>query len=112
MNGNQANIDNWDDFLGKWFKVDRVKDWSLPAVVTNVKGEIDEDEEVNLILDIQYDGKKLKFQPNKTNIGIIKEAGLPSPRALITKKIYFKEVMNFNPQIRKKVPSLEIKNIE
>lgn len=112
MNETQPNIDNWEDFLGKWLKADHVKTWPAVIVVMNIKAEFDDQDEANIILDIVYNKKKLKFQLNKTNIGIIKEEGLPSPRALIGKKITLKKVMNFNPQIRKKVPSLEIEKIE
>lgn len=112
MENRPANLDNWDDFLGKWLKAERVKTWPAVIVVTNIKGEFDADDEVSLILDIQYDQKKLKFQLNKTNIQIIRDAKLSSPRAIIGKKITLKQVMNFNPQIGKKVPSLEIEKIE
>lgn len=112
MNGTQPDLENWDDFLGNWFKADHVKTWPAVAVVMNVKADFDEEDNGNLILNIVYNRKKLKFQLNKTNIGIIKDLKIPSPRALIGKKITFKQVMNFNPQIRKKVPSLEIEKIE
>ncbi len=112
MNGTQPNIDSWEDFLGKWFKAEHVKTWPAVIVVTNIKGEFTEDDDTILVLDIQYNQKKLKFQLNKTNIGIIREAKLSSPRAIIGKKITLKQVMNYNPQIKKKVPSLEIEKIE
>jgi len=92
--------------------VDHIKTWPAVIVPVNVTADFDEEDNANLILDIQYEQKKLKFQLNKTNIGIIKELGIASPRALIGKKITLKKVMNFNPQIRKKVPSLEIEKIE
>jgi len=112
MNATQPNLENWDDFLGSWFKNDHVKSWPAETVVMNVKAEYDAEDNANLILELSYLGKKYKFQPNKTNIGIIREAGLASPKDLENKKLTFKSVMNFNPQLKKKVPSLEIDSIK
>ena len=112
MNQTEPDLNNWNDFHGKFFKVDHVKSWPAIAVPTIVNGNFDEELEAQLTYEIQYDGKKLKWNPNKTNIGIIKAAGIPSPKALLGKKLYFKQVMNFNPQLKKKVPALELEKIE
>ena len=112
MNETQPDLENWDDFLGSWFKAEFVKTWPAVTVFMGVKGQFDAEDNAHLIYDIEYSGKKLKWEPNKTNIQILKEAGLTSPKALIGKKVYFKKVMNFNPQIKKKVPSFEVERIE
>ena len=112
MNQTEPDLNNWDDFHGKYLKVDHVKSWPAIVVPTIVHGEFDEEGGASLIYEVQYEGKKLKWQPNKTNIDIIKAARIPSPKALLGKKLYFKEVKNYNPQLKKKVPALEIDKIE
>ena len=108
----QPDLSNWNDFLGKFFKVDHVKTWPAVVIATGLTGSIDDEGEAHVVYDVEYNTRKLKFEPNKTNIGIIRNAGIVSPRALIGKKITFRQVMNFNPQIKKKVPSLEIDKVE
>ena len=111
-NGTEPSLENWDDFLGKFLKHEHVKSWPAVFVVTAVKGSYNGDEKAHVIYSGEYLMKKKDWEPNKTNIDIIRGAGITSPRQLIGKKIYFKEVMNFNPNLKKKVPSLEIEKIE
>lgn len=111
-NGTQPDTNSFDDFLGNWLKAEHIKNWPALIVVVNIKAEFNENDEANLILDVNYLTKKFKFQLNKTNINIVKDAGIKSPKDLVGKKITLKQVMNFNPQIKKKVPSLEIEKIE
>ena len=105
-------MNNWDDFLGKWLKAEMVKTWPALFIPIKVSGSIDDEDNAQLIYTGEFQGKKKDWQPNKTNIDLMREYGIVSPTALIGKKIYFKKVMNFNPQIKKKVPSLEIEKIE
>lgn len=112
MNGTQPNLEDWEDFLGNWFKAEFVKAWPAVTVFTSVTGTFDDRDNAHLIYDLQYAGKKLTWEPNKTNIQIIRDAGILSPKGLIGKKVSFKKVMNFNPQLKKKVPSVEIEKIE
>ena len=112
MNGTQPDLENWEDFLGKFLKAEHIKEWPALFIPISVKGTFDADETAHVIYTGEYAGKKKDWEPNKTNIQIIRDAGIASPRALIGKKIYLKQVMNFNPQLRKKVPSLEIDKIE
>ena len=112
MNETQANTDNWDDFLGKFIKVDMVKTWPALFIPISVKGTIDDDDNAHIVYTGEFQGKKKVWEPNKTNIDIIRQAGIKSPKAMIGKKFYLKQVMNFNPQLKKKVPSFEIEKIE
>ena len=112
MTDTQPEMDNWDDFLGKFLKVDMVKTWPALFIPISVKGSIDDEDNATIVYTGEFQGKKKLWQPNKTNIDIMRAAGILSPKALIGKKVYFKQVMNFNPQLKKKVPSLEIERIE
>ena len=112
QNETQPEMDNWDDFLGKFLKVDMVKQWPALFIPISVKGNIDDEDNATIVYTGEFSGKKKLFQPNKTNIDIMRNALIKSPKDLIGKKVYFKQVMNFNPQLKKKVPSLEIDRIE
>lgn len=112
MNGISPNLENWEDFLGKFLKVEMIKTWPGLFIPISVRGTFDAEENAHVIYTGEYDKKKKDWEPNKTNIQIIRDAGITSPRLLIGKKIYFKQVMNFNPSLKKKVPSLEIERIE
>jgi len=111
-NDMQPNLDEWDDFLGKFVKAEMVKTWPALFIPISVRGNFDDDDNAHVIYTGEFLGKKKDWEPNKTNIEILRTAGLLSPRALIGKKVYFKKVMNFNPSIKKKVPSLEIEKVE
>lgn len=89
-----------------------IKTWPALFVPISVKANFDDEENAHLIYTGDIDGKKKAWEPNKTNQQIIQAANLTSPKALIGKKVYLKSVMNFNPQLKKKVPALEIERIE
>ena len=89
-----------------------VKTWPALFIPLTVKGTFDSEDNAHLVYTGDFQHKKKDWEPNVTNKQIMKDAGITSPRALIGKKIYFKQVMNFNPQLKKKVPSLEIEKIE
>jgi hypothetical protein len=106
------NLDSWEDFSGKWLKAEMVKEWPALFIPVSVRGNFDADDEAHIVFTGAFQGKNKDWEPNNTNKDILKTLGLVSPRALIGKKVYFKKVMNFNPTIKKKVPSLEIEKIE
>ena len=89
-----------------------IKTWPALFVPISVKGTADGENDVHLVYTGEVQGKKKDWEPNVTNKDIIRKAVPGSPKALIGKKIYFKEVQNFNPQLKKRVPSLEIEKIE
>lgn len=111
-NETKLDLNSWDDFVGKFIKAEVIKIWPALFVPTSVSGEFDDDGNANLIYIGDFQGKKKFWQPNKTNIDIIKKSGIPSPSALLGKKVYFKRVMNFNPQLKQKVPSVEVEKVE
>ncbi|GAH55030.1 unnamed protein product, partial [marine sediment metagenome] len=65
-----------------------------------------------IVFDVEYLARKYKWEPNQTNKVFIEKSGISSPKAVVGKKLFFKQVENFNPQLGKKVPSLEIDKIE
>lgn len=108
----QPGLENWDDFRGKWFRADFVKTYPAVVVFTTVKGEFDSEGDAHLIYELQFDGKKLKWEPNKTNIEIMKKLEIISPRAIIGKKVTFVKIKVRNPQTKQMVDSLIIDKIE
>jgi len=111
-NEEKPNVENWDDFLGKWLKAEMVKTWPALFIPMSVKGTFDDDDNAHIVFTGEFEHKKKEWEPNKTNIDILRNLGLKSPKGLLGRKVYFKQVMNFNPQIKKKVPSLEIERVE
>ena len=111
-NGNQPGLDSWIDYKGNYLKVEHIKTFPAIVVVTKVSSYFDDKEKARIVFDIEYLARKYKWEPNQTNIQIIEKSGIASPNAVIGKKLIFKQVENFNPQLRKKVPSLEIEKIE
>ena len=111
-NGTQPNTENWEDFLGKFLKAEMVKTWPALFIPVSVKASFDEDDNAHIVYTGEFQGKKKDWEPNKTNIEILRSFGLTSPKALVGKKVYFKQVMNFNPILKKRVPSLEIEKVE
>jgi len=111
-NEHEPNLDSWDDFMGKWLKAEMVKTWPALFIPISVKGTFDANDDAHIVYTGEFQHKKKDWEPNNTNKDILKNLNLQSPKALIGKKVYFKKVMNFNPTIKKKVPSLEIERIE
>ena len=93
-------------------KAEMIKKFPALFIPISLKTYYDDDEKARLTYTGEIEGKKKDFEPNKTNIEIIRNSGIKSPSELIGKKIWFKSVMNFNPQLKKKVPSIEIDKIE
>lgn len=113
MVNEQPNLDSWEDFSGKFIKIEFITKWPALFIPISVRTEIDEENEsFRLIYTGEIQGRKKDWQPNKTNQQIMQQNGISSPKNLIGKKVWFKQVMNFNPQLKKKVPALEIEKIE
>lgn len=107
--GNE-NLDNWDDFISgdflKAINVDSDKD----AFIV-VKMEFDRESE-RLRATVERNGKSYLFDVNKTNAVFLKEAGIPNPKELVGKKLYFKKALVRNPQTNKEVEGLRISKVE
>lgn len=111
-NNEQPNLESWDDFSGKFVKAEFIKTWPALFIPISVRANFDDEENPHIIYTGEIEKKKKDWEPNNTNKEILRSLGLPSPKALIGKKVYFKKVMNFNPTIKKRVPSIEIDRIE
>lgn len=106
------NQETWEDFQGKFIKAEMIKKFPALFIPTSLKTYYDDEENARLTYTGEIEGKKKDFEPNKTNIEIIRNSGITSPSKLLGRKVFFKSVMNFNPQLKKKVPSIEIERIE
>ena len=112
MTDNKPNLDTWGDFLGQFLKADMVTDVTIPFIPVSVDSLYDDEEKARIIYTGEYDNKKKQWEPNKTNIDILRNMGLTSPSGLIGKKVFFRKTTNFNPQLKKKVPALEVERVE
>lgn len=112
MTEKEPNLDSFEDFSGKFIKAEFIKVWPALFVPTAVRSYYDTEEKPHVQYTGEIEGKMKNWEPNKINMQIIRDAGIPSPVALIGRKVYFKQVMNMNPMSHKRVPSLEIEKIE
>jgi len=113
MEGNdQPRLDQWTDFAGNYLKADMIDIFPVLLICNKVDGYFDDDGEAHLILELPYKGKKWKFECNKTNQRVIKEAGIKSPQDLYLKKLTFNKIKVRNPSTKQMVDSLSIVKVE
>ncbi len=112
-NGQEADLDAWDEFLaGNFLKADLVvgEDEAFPVIKSEVTIS---DEEPRVRLHLKKEGldKLLKFDLNKTNAKFIKDEGIP-PTKLTGLILYFTKVKARDPKKNIEVDSLRIRKIE
>lgn len=105
------NLDSWDKFSGSFLKADMIKSENDFLICINVQ-EINDDGEAKVRLILEKEQNEFNFDLNKTNIQILKDLKIKSPKEILGKKIYFRIVQARNPQLNKEVPSLRISKIE
>ena len=111
MEERTPSLENWNDFLGKYFKAEMVKSWPASVVVNKVSARYNEDDVAQLTLEVVYDEKKYLYEPNVTNTKIIKSFCPQAPLRVHGKKFYFSKVKARNPKTGLSVDSLEIEKI-
>jgi len=111
-NESQISLDNWDDFRGKYFKVENAKTWPCIVVVTKVDSRLNEEDRAQLILEVEYMTKKFLFEPNIGNTGMIRNACPKNPKEIVGKKIVFEKINVRNPRTQQMVDSLHISKVE
>ena len=108
----QPNLDSWDDFAGEWIKGDLVTEEKPVFVVTGINAEIDDVHgKLRLIADVEYHGRKWKWDINRTNQAFIRSKKL-TPKKIIGKKLTLGKTQARNPKTSQIVDSLLITNIE
>lgn len=108
----QPDLETWKDFLGNWLKAEMVKVYPAKVLVVGVKGNVDTDGGVHLVYDVQYDGKKLFWEPNITTSAIIRKQFPKGPKEIVNKTLVFEKTLRYNPQIKKDVDALALTKIE
>jgi hypothetical protein len=108
----EKDIESWDDFIsGDFLKpvnVDSDKD-AFVCVAVNI--ETMEDRSVPR-LTLERNAKEFAFDLNKTNSVFLKNSGIPNPKALVGKKLYFKKALVRNPKTNLEVEGLRISKVE
>lgn len=107
----QPRLDTWDDFAGDFIKAEYIKTFPFSCAILGVTSEV-EDGRNKLIVEIEYSARKWKWDLNKTNQNFIRSSGIPSPKALIGKKITVDKIKVRNPTTGSMVDSLIITKIE
>ena len=108
----KPKTDDWSDFGGQYIKADVIVNWPAIYVPTSLETAFDAEGKAILTYTGELEGKKKLWQPNKTNIDLLKANNIKAPSAAIGHKIFFKKVMNRNPATKQLVPGLEIEKIE
>lgn len=106
----QPDLSSWDDFAGEWLKADDIKKFPVSFVCLGVDAFI-QDGKTRLVAEVELNGRKKKFDLNKSNQNIIKPK-LKSPKELIGKKITCDKIKVRNPSTNSMVNSLIIDKLE
>ena len=110
---NQApSTDSWDDFVDTYLKAEHIAHWPGKVFVAFVKSNLSPKDKIQLICDVQYDGKKYKWDCNKTNMKKLIKLGIKAPKDLQNKSIIFNKIRVQNPSTGQSVDSLEVEKIE
>ena len=110
---NQApSTDSWDGFVETYLKAEHVKTWPGKVFVAFVNSGLSPKDKPQIICDVQYDGKKYKWDCNKTNMKKLITLGIKTPKDLQNKFIIFNKIRVQNPSTKQPVDSLEVENIE
>ena len=112
----QNELESWDNFVsGSFLKPINVKDENEAFVcigATLYKDDRDNSVKVRPRLTLQRGESQWDFDLNKTNASFLKDAGIESPKKVISKKLYFKKALVRNPQTNKEVDGLRICKVE
>lgn len=110
MENNEINLENWDDFAGDYIKAEHIKEFPGKLVCIGIEG-YQQDGKAKLKAEVEYNGKKWKFDLNKTNQNFIKFENL-MPKDIIGKVITVDKTKVMNPTIKRMVDSLIIVEID
>lgn len=84
----ETNLDNWEGFLGSNFlKANDVRETDVYVVIGV---EIDTENNRPMLI-LEREGMNYKWTLNVTNATFVKNSNIPSPKALIGKKLSFKK---------------------
>lgn len=111
-NETQPDLDKWDDFAGEWLKAEMIKIFPVSLVCIDVEAYFDENDKAHLILTFNFNGKKKRFEVNKTNQDVLKDLGISSPKTLDHKKVTFEKYKTRNPKTNQMVDALLINKVE
>lgn len=108
---NKPSVEDWGDFSGVYLKPEDVAEWPLVAVPIDIETEFNEGK-AKLSIITEYKGRTRKIGINKTNIDILKSAGMQAPKQLIGMKLFFDKTKVRNPSTGGMVDSFVIDNLE
>lgn len=106
------STENWDDLMDTYLKAEHFKAFPGKAFVKNATAGISPKNKPQLILDVQVDGGKYKFDVNVTNMRKLKALGVSAPNKLINHNLILEKIRVQNPSTGKAVDSLEVIKIE
>ena len=110
---NQApSTESWDGLVDTYLKAEHIANWPGKVFVAFVNAGLSPKDKPQLICDVQFDGKKYKWDCNKTNMKKLITLGIKTPKDLQNKSIIFNKIRVQNPSTGQSVDSLEVEKIE
>ena len=109
---NEPRLDQWTDFAGKFLKAEHISSFPITLVCNKVESYFDKDDNARLVFEFGYNSKKWKWECNKTNMKLIKDAGIKCPKDLYLKKFTFEKIKVRNPSTNAMVDSLSVVKVE
>ena len=103
MEQEKPKTDSWDDFVGKFIKVEEIKELPVVFVVKGIDTNVF-DNKPTLSIETEFKGKTRFFGINKTNREFLKNNGIGSPKSLIGK------TLTFGDKVKVRNPKGEIKD--
>lgn len=106
----KPDLDSWIDFSGDWLKAEQIQSFPVRLPCYNVTADFEEGKS-KLILHVEYNGRKKKFDLNKMNQNFLKTR-LESPKEIIGKMLVINKTQQRNPTTHVLVDSLLIVDLE
>lgn len=109
----EKTLNEWGDFTGANFlKSTNVAGENEAFIVKEIEIFQDEDNVAKPRLVLKRGTDEFLFDLNVTNANFCKSAGVPSPKDLVGRMLYFKKVLVNSPKTKKEVESLRICKVQ
>ena len=107
-----VGTDSWDNFMQEYLKPKHFITWPGKVFVKKVNGSVDNENKHHLTLEVHTATGRFLWEPNKTNMGILRDLKILKPMDLKDKNIYFNKIQVRNPATKQMVDGLEVYKVE
>lgn len=103
---------SWDGLIDSYLKASELKTEPFKCFVKNASAGLNEKGKAQLILDVQAEGGRYKWDVNITNMRALKVLGVKTPVELLNHNVIFEKVKVQNPKTKEFVDSLHVIKVE